>query len=99
MNSERRIAKRSALAVSVRYQQKGSQAFSNTLGRNISETGIGFVSTEFFPISTQLVFETQLPESRDFIKAVGEVVWVSKYPHSERFSVGARFLGPSLPLN
>ncbi|MBA3052921.1 MAG: PilZ domain-containing protein [Candidatus Omnitrophica bacterium] len=99
MSGERRIAKRSAFPTPVRYQQKGGQAFSSTLGRDISETGIGFVSNEFFPISTQLIFETQHPESRDFIKAAGEVVWVSKYPHSERFSVGARFLGPLLPLS
>ncbi|MBU1888310.1 MAG: PilZ domain-containing protein [Candidatus Omnitrophica bacterium] len=99
MSGERRITKRSAFPMPVRYQQKSSQVFSNTLGRDISETGIGFVSSEFFPISTQLVFETQHPENRNFIKVAGEVMWVSKYPHSERFSVGARFLGPLLPLS
>ncbi|MFH1854234.1 MAG: PilZ domain-containing protein [Candidatus Omnitrophota bacterium] len=99
MSIERRVFERSAFPTPIRYRQKGSQAFFNTLGRDISNTGIGFISNEFFPTSTQLIFETQHPESHDFIKAVAEVVWVSKHPHSERFSVGARFLGPPLPIN
>lgn len=99
MSIERRLSKRLPLPVPVRYQQKGSQVFANTLGRDISETGIGFISNEFFSLSTQLVFETQHPDSHDFIKAVGEVVWVLKHPHTDRFSVGARFFGPPLPIN
>jgi len=99
MDIEKREYTRSAFPVPVRYQLKGGQNFSNTIGRDISETGIGFVSNEFFPVSTQLIFETQHPASRDFIKAVGEIVWVAKRPHSEGFSVGARFLGPPLPIN
>ena len=99
MNNERRIAKRSAFAFPVRYQMKGDNAFMDTLGRDISETGISFVSNEFFPVSTRVILQTRHPENNSFIKAAGEVMWVSKYPHSERFSVGARFLGPPMPVN
>ena len=86
-----------ALSGSIRYQHKGSQRFGNSIGRDISMGGIGFVSDEFFPISTQLVFEVQHPERPEFIKAVGKVSWISNQPHSDRYSVGAEFLGP--PIN
>jgi len=99
MGIERRESGRIDFSVPVRYRHKGNQAVFNTIGRDISGTGIGFVSSEFFPISTHLVFEAQHPVRHDFIKAVGEVMWVSKRPYSEDFSVGARFLGPPLPVN
>ena len=98
MYQERRSIKRLPLPKSVRYQQKGSQRFGNLLGRDINNAGIGFISNEFFPVFTHLIFEFQHPQTHEFIKAVGEVVWISNCPHSERFSAGARFIGPPLTI-
>ena len=97
MLQERRDSERLSLSSPIRYRQKGSQRFGNTLGRDISNSGIGFISNEFFPISTQLIFEVQHPKTQGFVKAVGEIVWISNEPYSERFSIGARFIGP--PMN
>ncbi|MFC1624309.1 PilZ domain-containing protein [Candidatus Omnitrophota bacterium] len=95
MFEEKRISERIAAVAPMRYQLKGSQRFSNTMGRDISDRGIGFISNEFLPVSTHLVFEIQHPKTEAFIKAVGEVVWISDNPHSESFSIGARFIeGP-----
>ena len=98
MANERRNDKRVLLPGAMRYQHKGSQRFGNSLGRNISKSGISFIADEFFPISTQLVFELQHPKNHEFIKAVGEVVWITNQVYSERYSIGARFLGPPLAV-
>ena len=95
---EKRSSERLTLSSPIRYRRKGSQLFGNTIARDISNRGIGFVSNEFFPISTQLIFEIQHPKTHEFIKAVGEVAWVSNQAYSERFSIGARFIGPPMPI-
>jgi len=95
---ERRIDSRLSISSPLRYQFKGSQRFGNSIGRDISPGGIGFVSDEFFPVSTQLVFEVQHPRTQQLIKAVGEIAWISSKAHSEKFNVGAKFLGPPLPV-
>ncbi|MBU1006854.1 MAG: PilZ domain-containing protein [Candidatus Omnitrophica bacterium] len=94
MDENRRDFPRFELSGPLRYQRKGSQIFGNSMGKDISSSGIGFASDEFFPVSTQLVFEVQHPKSFDFIKAVGEVVWITSKRYSEKYEVGARFLGP-----
>lgn len=99
MAQDRRGCRRLALFSPVRYQIKGSQRFGNSIGRDLSSGGIGFVSDEFFPVSTQLVFELQHPKTHEFIKAVGEIVWISSQPYTERYSIGARFIGPPIPLS
>jgi len=95
---ERRNSKRVELSFPLRYQHKGTQQFGNTIGKDISDCGIGFISNEFFAVSSQLVFEIQLPSRQLFIKAVGEVVWISNQPYSEKFSVGAKFHNPPLTI-
>lgn len=97
MVGERRDFERLSLTSPIRYRQKGSELFGNTIGRDISNGGIGFISNEFFPISTQLIFEVQHPKTQEYIKAVGEIVWISNQAYSERFLIGARFIGP--PMN
>lgn len=98
MECDRRKVKRLPLSYPIRYQKKGSQEYGNSIGRDISNSGIGFTSNEYFPIRTQLIFELEHPDRHKFIKAVGEVVWASSEQYSERFSVGAKFIGPPLPI-
>ena len=98
MAQERRGSKRITLSGPIRYQHKGSQRFGNSIGRDISMDGLGFISNEFFPISTDLVFEVQHPERPEFIKAVGKIIWISNQPHSDRYFVGAKFLGPPVHI-
>jgi hypothetical protein len=94
MLQERRDNKRSLLTGPIRYQRKGSQSFGNSVGHNISEGGIGFLSHEFFPVATQLIFELQHPGSREYVKTTAEIAWISQKPHSENFLVGAKFIEP-----
>jgi len=92
MEEEKRIAPRVLFDSAVRYHQKGFQSYSDTVGRDISKSGIGFISNEFIPKNSKLVFELHPPWHIEPIQAVAEVVWVSSQPYSERFKIGARFL-------
>lgn len=94
MKQDKRDSKRLPTSAPIRYQKKGSRVFGNTIGRDVSDNGIGFISNEFLPISSNLIFEIQHPEKAGFTRAVGEVVWISSQPYSERFSVGAKFIEP-----
>ena len=94
MEEERRISKRIFFDSGVRYHQKGSQKYCDTVGKDISNTGIGFISNEFLPKNSHIVFELHPPGRQEPIQTMAEVVWVSDQPYSERFYVGARFLEP-----
>ena len=92
MDLNRRASERLKVNSPIRYQRKGSQRFERSVSKDISASGIGFSSNEFLPVATQLIFDVQNPDTQDFTRALGEVVWVSNDPHSERFLVGAKFI-------
>ena len=94
MEEEKRSASRVLFDSSVRYHQKGAQIYSNTVGKDISNSGIGFISNEFISKRSNLVFEIHPPWRSEPIQTLAEVVWISSQPHSERFNVGAKFLAP-----
>ncbi|HAZ10054.1 MAG: PilZ domain-containing protein [Candidatus Omnitrophota bacterium] len=94
MEEEKRVASRIVFNSSVRYHQKGAQIYSNTVGKDISNSGIGFISNEFIPRRSKLVFEIHPPWQPEPIQTLAEVAWISNQPHSERFNVGAKFLDP-----
>nr|MBU1328778.1 PilZ domain-containing protein [Candidatus Omnitrophota bacterium] len=94
MEEEKRIASRVLFNSPVRYHQKGAQIYSNTVGKDISNSGMGFISNEFIPRHSKLVFEIHHPWQTEPIQTLAEIVWISDQPHSERFNVGAKFLDP-----
>jgi len=94
MEEDKRIAPRVLFDSAVRYRQKGFKGYSDTVGRDISNSGIRFISNEFIPKNSKLVFELRPPWHVEPIQAVAEVVWVSNQPYSERFKIGAQFLNP-----
>lgn len=96
MGNEKRIASRILFNSSVRYQEKGGQGYRDTIGKDISNSGIGFIANEFIPKNSKLVFEIRSPWQQEPIQTLAEVVWISNQPYSERFNVGARFLGSEL---
>ena len=94
MEDEKRLSRRISFDSAIRYHQKGSQKYYGTIGKNISNSGIGFISNEFLPKNSHIVFELHPPWHQEPIQTLAEVVWVSDQPYSERFYVGARFLEP-----
>jgi len=95
MEEDKRIATRVMFNSSVRYHEKGVQRYSNTVGKDISSSGIGFISNEFIPNHSKILFELHPPWHQEPVQALAEVVWVSSQPYSERFNVGARFPDPT----
>lgn len=95
MERDRRANKRVEFTSGIRYQQKSSHNFTNTIARDISNGGIGFISNEFMPKSSQLILEFNPPGYNDSKQVPGEVMWVSSQPYSERFYIGAKFLEPA----
>ncbi|MBU1852768.1 MAG: PilZ domain-containing protein [Candidatus Omnitrophica bacterium] len=98
MDLERRDSKRSGFSFPIRYQLKGSQRFGNTVGKDISDSGMRFISNEFFPLATHLIFEVQHPMNRQLMRTLGEVMWVSTWPYHEKFSVGVKFLSSPMSV-
>ncbi|MFH1478763.1 MAG: PilZ domain-containing protein [Candidatus Omnitrophota bacterium] len=96
MNEEKRSSKRISLTSPIRYQRKGTHRFGDTIARDLSDTGIGFISNEFMPVNSELFFEFPTPPINEIEMRLGEIVWISKEPHSERFHVGARFKNTSI---
>ncbi len=94
MEEEKRQTSRISFDSSVRYHQKGAKIYHNTVGKDISNSGIGFISNEFIPKHSELVFEIHPQWRPEPIQTLAEVVWISNHPYSERFNVGAKFLGP-----
>lgn len=94
MEEEKRIAPRVLFDSAIRYRQKGFQNYGDTVGKDISNSGIGFISNEFIPKNSKLILELHPPWHIEPIQAVAEVVWVSNQPYSERFKIGAQFLNP-----
>jgi c-di-GMP-binding flagellar brake protein YcgR len=94
MEKNRRIAKRIPFLSGVRYQIKGSQQFGNIRSKDVSKSGIAFVSNEFLPVATHLIFEFKLPEKKEYVKVLGKVVWVSNQSCSEKYLIGVQFDHP-----
>jgi hypothetical protein len=94
MEEDRRIAQRISFDSAVRYRKKGTEIYSDTVGKNISNSGIGFISNEFISKHSNLIFEIRLPWRSETMQILTEVVWVSSQPYSERFEIGAKFLNP-----
>ncbi|MDP2921694.1 MAG: PilZ domain-containing protein [Candidatus Omnitrophota bacterium] len=94
MEENRRIAPRVLFDSPVRYYQKGDQKYNDTIGKDISNSGIGFISNEFIPKNSQIVFEMHPPWHAEPVQTLAEVMWVANQPHSERYYIGAKFLSP-----
>ncbi len=91
MKADKRKQPRIAGANPVKIQKRGSQRYVHGLTRDLSDSGIGFLSESFFPLSTGLVFETLNPSTGEIFKKTGEIAWVTRQPYSDRYYAGARF--------
>ena len=87
---ERRLFPRTKLRSSLRYQIRGTPAFSNAICDDISLVGIGFVNDEFLTPDTLVSLEISVLSK--VLRAIGQISWSQPLPHSNRFRVGIKFL-------
>ncbi|MFZ5800381.1 MAG: PilZ domain-containing protein [Candidatus Omnitrophota bacterium] len=65
--------------------------FDNAQTMDISNTGVGFLSSRFVPVNTSLILEIALSPKSEPIMALGRVCWVQKCRHSDNYRLGMNF--------
>ena len=92
---DRRNHPRIRASIPVRYKalQEHDDSARNTLTKNVSEGGIKFVSEKFLPLACRLVVELSLPSSKEPVKVVSRIAWITKQPVGDNYEVGNQFLG------
>jgi len=70
---------------------KGS-AVKGALTRDISTGGVKFVSDIFLPIMDKLFISIEVSPSKT-INILARVIWAATIPHSDRYDIGAEFIG------
>ena len=61
------------------------------LAENLSEGGIAFNAPELFGCGTRLLMELEPQSVGPLIRLIGEVIWVKRIDHQERYRMGVRF--------
>ena len=87
---ERRRSKRVTFREPVQYQFTTQSAYGGCLASDISEGGIKINFNNFVPLGAEMAFQIFV-NSIKMVKCVGRVVWVQKFPFSDRYQVGLKF--------
>lgn len=77
-------------------KDKPQKIYEMSLMLDISRSGLKFVSSEYYPPGTKIIFNIQFPflyPQLTFIE--GEVVWVDHVPRAETFKIRSRFINVS----
>ncbi len=72
--------------------QRPIETYAGSLTKDISESGVRFVSNDFLSIFTRLLLEVSVPSFSRPIKAISKVAWIRKVPRSNQYSVGLQFM-------
>lgn len=72
--------------------QRPIETYAGSLTKDISKSGIRFVSSEFLSIFTRLLLEISIPSFSRPIKAISKVAWIRKMPRSSQYNVGLQFM-------
>ena len=76
----------------VRYQDIGTQRYTETLSNNLSAGGVQCVTYEFLPTAREFLLEISLYRATPAVKARARVAWIQKVPHADQYRVGLEFL-------
>ena len=88
---EKRQNTRLSVAVPLRYQIRGTQKFGNTLTKNISSGGLGFLADRFIKPQTHLMLDVNLLTKN--INSIANVKWAGYLSHSDKYQIGLEFIG------
>ena len=75
---------------SLRFKERGSGSFDNTISDDISEGGIGFNASRFIAPSTPVMLEINILSK--ILHPIGKVCWCQPLPHSYRSRLGVEFM-------
>ena len=94
-NGERRKAARHRTYHPVRIAKSREPKIVETLTKDVSEGGVRCVSSELFPVSSDLGVEMTLFKGEESLSVKGKAVWFRMIPHSDQFDLGISFLDMS----
>jgi len=72
--------------------QRPIETYAGSLTKDISESGVRFLSNDFLSIFTRLLLEVSVPSFSRPIKAISKVAWIRKVSRSNQYSVGLQFM-------
>ncbi len=72
--------------------QRPIETYAGSLTKDVSTSGISFVSSEFLSIFTRLLLEVSIPSFSRPVKAISKVAWIRKIPRSSQYNVGLQFM-------
>jgi len=71
-------------------QIRGSHEIMNTIGEDLSFSGIRFINDAFIPRNTPVMLEINLLSK--IIKPIAQIIWFASFPRQDKFHFGAQFL-------
>lgn len=76
---------------SVVYQEKGDNKINYSLTKDLSEGGMGLILDRFIPKDSEIILEFNLGVKSTPIRTKAKIVWIQKFPYSERYRAGLEF--------
>ncbi len=74
----------------LKFQVRGSNEVVNTVGDDLSQSGVGFVHQKFLPPATTINLEINL--SNRVLRPIGKVMWSSPMARSDKYRLGVNFI-------
>ncbi len=74
----------------MRCQVRGSREIINTIGEDLSLSGVKFINDKFIPPHTPVMLEINLLSQ--IVRPIAQIVWSSPFPRQDKFHLGAQFL-------
>jgi c-di-GMP-binding flagellar brake protein YcgR len=87
---EQRKSLRKGCVVPVDGREGG--AFEDLCAVDISQGGLGFISSKPVPIHKKIAVEVELGRGKDPVLMMAEVKWVRPLEQSQNFRIGMRFI-------
>ncbi|MBI4356038.1 MAG: PilZ domain-containing protein [Candidatus Omnitrophica bacterium] len=91
MVTERRRHPRLFSHLPLRYHHKGTSQYADTLTKDVSVSGVRFISHEFFPTASEFLVEVPLFRASHPLQTLGRVAWSQKIAHSDLYEIGMEF--------
>lgn len=76
----------------VRFHVADSDCCFDHVAQDLSQGGLRFISSEFFPVKSQVVVRIQLEDCSKVMDVEGRVVWVRYNPLAEVYQMGLEFM-------
>ncbi|MBI4708289.1 MAG: PilZ domain-containing protein [Candidatus Omnitrophica bacterium] len=64
----------------------------NSFSKDISETGAGITTFDFFPVNGKVHLKIFSNTLRQIMEIICKVVWIEQVPYQEKFKLGVEFI-------